>query len=91
MKRIDLLDYARLFAAFCVLALHYTYSGITNGKVTSIGHIDSIIDITKYGYLGVEFFFMISGYVIFFSATNSSASKFIVSRAVRLYPLFVSV
>lgn len=31
---------------------------------------------------------MISGYVIFYSAKNRTASEFIVSRAVRLYPSY---
>jgi len=88
MKRMQLLDYGRFFAAISVVAYHYLFNGIHNGKVSSISHIPEIIDLVKYGYLGVEFFFMISGYVILFSAKNRSASRFAVSRAVRLYPAF---
>lgn len=88
MKRLELLDYGRFFAAIAVVAFHYTFNGIANGKISSITHISSIIDVTKYGYLGVEFFFMISGYVIFLSAKNRSASEFAVNRAVRLYPAY---
>ena len=67
---------------------HYTFNGISNGKVTSIGALREIDFITRYGYLGVEFFFMISGYVIFFSAKNRTALKFAVNRAVRLFPAY---
>lgn len=67
---------------------HYLFNGIANGKISSLTHIGGFIDVAKYGYLGVEFFFMISGYVIFFSSQNRSASEFAVSRAVRLYPAF---
>lgn len=88
MKRIQLLDYGRFFAAMAVVLFHYFYAGIQEGKITSISYIPDVVDIVKYGYLGVAFFFMISGYVIFFSAKNRSASQFIVSRAVRLYPVF---
>ncbi len=88
MKRLALLDYGRFFAALTVIAFHYTFNGIANGKVTSIDHIPPLIEVTKYGYLGVELFFMISGYVIFFSAKNRSAADFAVSRAVRLYPAY---
>ena len=88
LNRLCLLDYGRFIAALSVLLLHYTFGGITNGKVITIEYIPWIIDVAKYGYLGVEFFFMISGYVIFFSAKNRSASQFIVSRAIRLYPSF---
>ncbi len=88
MKRIQLLDYGRFFATISVIAFHYLFNGIHNGKISSISHIPEVIDFVKYGYLGVDFFFMISGYVIFFSAKNRNASQFAVSRAVRLYPAF---
>lgn len=88
MKRLELLDYARLFAAVIVVLFHYTFNGIANGKVDSISHIPGLIDVTKYGFLGVELFFMISGYVIFFSAKTRSPSAFAVSRMTRLYPAF---
>lgn len=88
MKRLELLDYTRFFAAIFVVLYHYTFNGILNGKISSIEYIPSLIAFTKYGYLGVEVFFMISGYVIFYSARKGSASKFIVSRARRLYPAY---
>jgi len=71
-----------------VMMFHYTFNGIVNGKVTSVGQVSWLVEFTKYGYLGVELFFMISGYVIFFSAQSGSASKFAVSRALRLYPAY---
>ncbi|MCL1476072.1 MAG: acyltransferase [Marinobacter sp.] len=88
MKRLELLDYGRFFAAISVVLFHYTFNGIANGKITSISHTPWLIGVTKYGYLGVEFFFMISGFVIFFSARNKVASRFIVSRAIRIYPAY---
>lgn len=88
MKRLELLDYGRFIAALCVLAYHYLFNGILNGKVASISHIPVVADMAKYGYLGVEFFFMISGYVIFFSANHKSAGDFLTSRALRLFPAF---
>jgi peptidoglycan/LPS O-acetylase OafA/YrhL len=88
MRRLELLDYGRFFAAINVIFFHYLFNGIHNGKISSITYIPEVIDLVKYGYLGVEFFFMISGYVIFFSAKNRNASQFAVSRAVRLYPAF---
>ncbi|WP_426504959.1 acyltransferase family protein [Serratia proteamaculans] len=88
MKRLEFLDYGRLFAALMVVFYHYTFNGINNGKVYSIDLITSLSEITKYGYLGVELFFMISGYVIFYSAKNRSAAKFATSRVTRLYPAY---
>lgn len=87
-KRLELLDVVRFCAVLMVLLFHYTFNGIANGKIASIGQVGGLVEITKYGYLGVELFFMISGYVIFFSAQSGSASKFAVSRAVRLYPAY---
>lgn len=88
MKRLELLDYCRFFAALSVLTYHYTFSGVNVGKVNSFQFDEIISSFTKYGYLGVELFFMISGFVIFLSATKRSASSFIVNRAVRLYPAY---
>lgn len=88
MKRLALLDYGRFFAAVIVVLFHYTCNGILNEKIISVSSVPWVVDITKYGYLGVDFFFMISGYVIFFSARNRTASQFAVGRALRLYPAY---
>lgn len=90
IKRVDILDYARFAAAIAVVLYHYTYIGIAAKNVTSMGFMPDLIVYTKYGYLGVEFFFMISGYVIFFSAKNCDAAKFTTLRFLRLYPAFLT-
>src|SRR5579871_1299708 len=41
---------------------------------------------TWFGWVGVEIFFVISGFVIANSANNSSPIEFVLSRALRLYP-----
>ncbi|WP_313752160.1 acyltransferase family protein [Mixta calida] len=87
-QRVELIDYLRLIAALGVILFHYTFNGIDNGKITSITQIPELTQFTKFGYLGVELFFMISGYVIFFSAKNKSFSRFISTRALRLYPAY---
>lgn len=87
-KRLELLDYGRFAAALSVILFHYTFNGIANGKIDSLTHISWLVDFTKYGYLGVELFFMISGYVIFYSAENRDAASFAISRAKRLYPAY---
>ena len=87
MKRLALLDYARFFAALSVVLFHYFYSGINNGKVSSVDET-WFSDIASYGHFGVQFFFIISGYVIFFSLKNKSAASFMRSRLKRLYPTY---
>jgi peptidoglycan/LPS O-acetylase OafA/YrhL len=42
----------------------------------------------QYGYLGVEFFFLISGFVICMSCWGKSPKDFFISRVIRLYPAF---
>ncbi|WP_368735457.1 acyltransferase family protein, partial [Klebsiella aerogenes] len=39
-----------------------------------------------FGWVGVEIFFVISGFVIANSATKSSPAEFLLGRALRLYP-----
>lgn len=88
VNRLEWLDVLRFVAVMMVVAFHYTFNGIVNGKIDSISQVAWLVKFTKYGYLGVELFFMISGYVIFFSAQFGSASKFAVGRIVRLYPAY---
>lgn len=86
-RRVEIIDYYRLLAALAVVAFHYLYNGIRNGKVSSIDH-EPIAEIAQYGHLGVELFFVISGYVIVASVTGKTARQFAVGRALRLYPAF---
>ncbi|HRE16529.1 MAG TPA: acyltransferase family protein, partial [Rhodocyclaceae bacterium] len=44
--------------------------------------------IARYGYLGVHLFFIISGFVILYSAQDATPRSFLASRAARLYPAF---
>jgi peptidoglycan/LPS O-acetylase OafA/YrhL len=44
--------------------------------------------VTRYGYLGVELFFIISGYVVLLSAQGKTVRQFFLSRVTRLYPAF---
>jgi peptidoglycan/LPS O-acetylase OafA/YrhL len=46
-----------------------------------------VADIAKYGYLGVELFFLISGFVILYS-TNRTPGEFVRKRFLRLYPMY---
>src|SRR6202035_4696902 len=46
----------------------------------------SAADFTWFGWVGVEIFFVISGFVIANSASKSSPVEFLIGRALRLYP-----
>ena len=88
MNRIGLLDYGRFVASISVLFFHYFYNGIRNGKITSIGFFEDLSGIAQYCHIGVNFFFIISGYVIFYSVTNKTSADFVLSRLKRLYPSY---
>ncbi|HEK0773445.1 TPA: acyltransferase [Proteus mirabilis] len=81
------LDLFRFIAALFVILFHYTYRGSQSDHFISIS-FPEIDFITKYGYLGVQFFFMISGFVIMMSSHHGSYKKFLISRISRLYPTF---
>jgi len=87
IARFELLDYLRFSAALLVVAFHWFFNGIENGKVTSIDQT-SISGFAVYGEFGVHLFFIISGFVISRSADDRTAARFAVGRAIRLYPAF---
>ena len=78
------LDIMRFLAALSVLFYHYTFSA---ARIYNIPPF-SIDKLSRYGYLGVDAFFMISGYVVLMSSMNKSPKYFFISRVVRLYPAF---
>ena len=86
-KRIYQIDLFRFIAASAVLLYHYLYRGYTAGNM-SLLRFDGIGEYFRYGYLGVDLFFMISGFVIAFSIKGRSLSKFCYSRFKRLYPMY---
>lgn len=79
--RYYLLDLLRFFAAMAVVFYHYS---IYFEQSDFLG----LIKLTYFGYLGVPFFFILSGFVITSSALNRDPLRFALSRAVRLYPAF---
>ncbi|WP_211345418.1 acyltransferase family protein [Marilutibacter aestuarii] len=84
MNEIDLL---RFVAAMAVVFYHYAFRGFAGGDRTTLAY-PLLESIAKYGFMGVELFFMISGFVILMTAANGSLRKFVVSRIARLYPAF---
>lgn len=78
-SRIKELDSLRAIAAISVMLFHYTYG---------FNHSDTHTFLHK-GFMGVELFFVVSGFVIFMTLQNTKRPKqFIVSRFARLYPAY---
>ncbi len=82
MQVIDLLRFA---AALGVVMYHMTYGPLFPGRGGSVAP-EFVQGFTRYGYLGVELFFMISGFVILWSAAGRSPAAFAASRIARLGP-----
>ncbi|MDQ0462974.1 peptidoglycan/LPS O-acetylase OafA/YrhL [Caulobacter ginsengisoli] len=85
--RVAWLDYARMASALAVVAFHYLWNGPYHHIVpVSFGWVGQI---AAHGYLGVDFFFIISGFVILQSASGATSDRFVVGRLTRLYPAFL--
>jgi peptidoglycan/LPS O-acetylase OafA/YrhL len=86
-ERIAVLDLMRFVAALSVVFFHYGFRGYTAGGLQLIS-FSALSPVARYGYLGVNLFFMISGFVISMSAEGKSAASFAASRFSRLYPAY---
>lgn len=84
--RLYEIDALRITAAVAVVIYHYVFSGYAGGA-TKVG-FPLADEIARFGYLGVDMFFMISGFVVLLSAWNRRPGAFLVSRIIRLYPAF---
>jgi peptidoglycan/LPS O-acetylase OafA/YrhL len=84
--RLYEIDLLRITAALSVVIYHYTFSGYAR-HLTSIAY-PALSVVTRYGYLGVDMFFTISGFVVLLSAWGRRPHEFVISRIVRLYPAY---
>ena len=81
--RIAELDLLRFFAALSVVVYHLV---TLPEPTTPTGHM--IKWSARFGWMGVPLFFMISGFVILWTAQAKDGYAFVVSRISRLYPSF---
>ncbi|WP_199875881.1 acyltransferase [Streptomyces sp. Root1310] len=90
-SRLRALDGLRLLAALMVCFYHYAGK---NGEVAQSWHqspgqkFPTLSQFATYGSLGVQFFFLISGFVICMSSWGRSTGDFFRSRVARLYPAY---
>ncbi|MET7653829.1 acyltransferase [Streptomyces sp. NPDC005486] len=90
-SRLRALDGLRLLAALMVCFYHYAGK---NGEVAQSWHqspsvkFPTLSQFATYGSLGVQFFFLISGFVICMSSWGRSVGDFFRSRVARLYPAY---
>jgi peptidoglycan/LPS O-acetylase OafA/YrhL len=87
--RIEILDGLRGFAALWVAWFHFTHG-------SGLFHAGPVLASGNYGWLGVEIFFVISGFVIPYSMLNGGyrgledAGAFMLKRIVRLDPPYIT-
>lgn len=86
-NRVNEIDLLRFLAAFFVVIFHYAFRGYAADGRSDLPY-PLLAPVAKYGYLGVELFFLISGFVILMTAARGDLRSFAVSRFVRLYPAF---
>ncbi|MDO6839798.1 acyltransferase [Paraglaciecola chathamensis] len=83
-KRLTELDGLRGIAALAVVLFHYIYH-----YDNIYGHSFAVSELFRFGYYGVHLFFIVSGFVIYWTISKSKNSfDFIWSRFSRLYPVF---
>ncbi|WP_246609453.1 acyltransferase family protein [Nonomuraea rhizosphaerae] len=82
------LDLLRFIAALAVLAFHYliAFASVWGERPAEL--FPAVAPVAGLGILGVELFFVISGFVILMSAWGRGLGAFARSRVVRLYPAY---
>ncbi len=86
--RLYALDGLRLACALAVAGYHYAVSWRLDGVHPPEHHLPSASHTLIYGFLGVEVFFLISGFVIGMSAWGRTPRQFAAARVARLFPAF---
>ncbi|MEU9838805.1 acyltransferase [Actinomadura sp. NPDC048032] len=88
-ERLRELDLLRFAAALAVVLYHFTgFGGAGAWPAPSQDVFPEIAPVTRFGYLGVDLFFVISGFVILMSAWGRGPGEFGISRLVRLMPAY---
>jgi peptidoglycan/LPS O-acetylase OafA/YrhL len=89
MRRLYELDALRFVAAVAVMFCHF--AGVPQGGAWPRGARPTFPELNPaadFGFLGVQLFFVISGFVILMSVWGRRPSDFAVSRIVRLFPAY---
>jgi peptidoglycan/LPS O-acetylase OafA/YrhL len=85
--RIQVLDSFRAIAILSVIAFHILYLGERTTRSVIINVGEPLSNVFSYGWLGVEFFFIISGFVIFMTVQSAAtAQDFAMRRFARIWP-----
>jgi len=92
--RLYAIDGIRLVAALMVAVHHYAGSWRVDQPGNAVWDrpaseiMPTVFRFAAYGWIGVEIFFVISGFVICMSCWGRTPRQFFVSRVIRLYPAY---
>ncbi|MFF0205521.1 acyltransferase family protein [Streptomyces sp. NPDC005017] len=92
--RLYLVDGIRLAAALLVVMHHFAGTNRANQPGNAFWDrpvqdiMPTVFRVASYGWIGVEIFFVISGFVICMSCWGRTPRQFFVSRVIRLYPAY---
>src|SRR5450631_2490401 len=92
-ERIDILDGLRGVAVLAVIGFHYfsrwTFP-LNEKNLYPYGDVFAHVPFFRFGYLGVNLFFLVSGFVITLTLARCNSSReFFVKRFSRLMPAMV--
>jgi peptidoglycan/LPS O-acetylase OafA/YrhL len=93
-RRLYAIDGIRLLAALMVAVHHYAGTDRVDQPANAIWDrpvsdiMPTVFRFAAYGWIGVEIFFVISGFVICMSCWGRTPRQFFVSRVIRLYPAY---
>jgi peptidoglycan/LPS O-acetylase OafA/YrhL len=86
--RFRVLDGLRFVAAVSVVVFHFTARAHDDWGTSVDRAFPTLSQYAAYGTLGVEFFFIISGFVILMTAWDRSLPDYTASRIGRLFPAY---
>jgi peptidoglycan/LPS O-acetylase OafA/YrhL len=87
-SRVGSLDLLRLVAVLMVVFYHYGFWGPLSNGISQVA-LPRIAAVAQYGFLGVPIFFVISGFVIAYTAEGRTALEFGIARFSRIYPTYL--